>query len=87
MTLRGSFRQWVADEVGSEAVPALRELLRSRDYRLIGFTEQRGHWISDVYHAEHGLFHAGGRSEGEALLGVLRQVWLIEALRRDRSAD
>ena len=80
MTLRGRFREWVADEVGSEAIPALREMLRIREYHLIGFTEQTGAWLSDVYHKKHGLFQAAGNSEAEALLGILRQVWLVESL-------
>ncbi len=84
MTLRGRFRDWVAYEVGSEAVPALREMLRTREYHLIGFTEQTGAWLSDVYHKKHGLFQAAGNSEAEALLGILRQVWLVESLSGER---
>ncbi len=84
MTLRGRFREWVADEVGSEAVPALREMLRTREYHLIGFTEQTGAWLSDVYHKKYGLFQAAGNSEAEALLGILRQVWLVESLNGER---
>ncbi|MGQ0614973.1 MAG: hypothetical protein ACT4PV_14655 [Planctomycetaceae bacterium] len=80
MNLVKRFEDWVAEEVGSSALPALRRHLQERDYRLFSFTEHCGSWRRDVYHPQRGFFHAHGRNDADALLGILRQIWLVEAL-------
>lgn len=80
MDLRDSFQEWLSLEIGSNAVPALRQYLRDRDYRLLSIVEHRSRWQRDVYHPVRGFFRAVGRDDQEALLGILRQIWLVDAL-------
>jgi len=80
MTLVRRFEEWVAEEVGSAALPALRRHLQERDYRLFSFTVQGRSWRRDVYHPQRGFFHAHGRDDADALLGILKQIWLVESL-------
>ncbi|MGH7162264.1 MAG: hypothetical protein ACREID_02170 [Planctomycetota bacterium] len=80
MALVDRFYDWVEGEIGSAALPAVRQHLRDRDYRLVSFTEHGGRCVRDVYHPERGFFRAAGRDDAEALLAILRQVWLVEAL-------
>jgi hypothetical protein len=80
MDLRVSFRHWVDGKIGSRAIPALQKHLVEHDYRLYSFIEHRGCWQREVYHPRRGFFKAVGLDDGEALLGILRQIWLVEAL-------
>lgn len=79
MALRDCFEDWLAAEIGSQAVPALCKYLRDRDYRLLALIEHTC-WQRDVYHPQRGFFRAIGRDDREALLGILRQVWLVDSL-------
>jgi len=83
MTLVQRFEEWVVDEVGSVAPPALRKHLKDRDYRLYSYVEYDGGCRADVYHPRRGFFHACGKDDADALLGVLRQIWLVESLGED----
>ena len=80
MDLRDSFQEWLSLEIGSSAVPALRQYLRDRDYRLLSIVEHHSRWQRDVYHPARGFFRAIGTDDQEALLGILRQIWLVDAL-------
>ena len=80
MDLRDSFQDWLAAEIGSTAVPALRQYLRDREYRLLSIVEYHSRWQRDVYHPARGFFRAIGSNDQEALLGILRQIWLVDAL-------
>ena len=80
MDLRDSFQEWLSLEIGSNAVPALRQYLRDRDYRLLSIVEHNSRWQRDVYHPARGFYRAIGRDDQEALLGILRQIWLVDAL-------
>ena len=80
MTLAARFRTWIGEEIGSNAVPAIRAHLEMNGYRLFSFVEHDGRWRRDVYHAEHGFFQAHGIEDGEALLRILCQIWLVESL-------
>jgi hypothetical protein len=80
MDLRDSFTQWLSLEIGSTAIPALRQYLRDRNYRLLSIVENSSRWQRDVYHPDRGFFRAIGSDDQEALLGILRQIWLVDAL-------
>jgi hypothetical protein len=80
MDLRDSFQEWLSLEIGSNAVPALRQYLRDRDYRLLSIVEHNSRWQRDVYHPDRGFYRAIGEDDQEALLGILRQIWLVDAL-------
>ena len=80
MDLRERFEDWVEAEVGSTAVPALRRHLRERGYRIYSYMEYAGRSTHEVYHPERGFYRATGRDDAEALLGILRQIWLVDAL-------
>ncbi|MDH3593144.1 MAG: hypothetical protein OER88_14760 [Planctomycetota bacterium] len=80
MELQKRFRQWLEVEVGSAASPALRRHLAERDYRLYSCVEHAGSVQQEVYHPIRGFYRAAGRNEGEALLGIMRQIWLIDAI-------
>lgn len=80
MSLVENFLDYVSEEIGSAATPALRQHLRDRDYRLVSYMEHDGRWVRDVYHPSRGFFRATGRDDGEALLGIMRQIWLVESL-------
>jgi len=79
MDLQVRFRRWMRDEIGSCAAPALRQHLRAHDYRLYSYVEHDGSWQRDVYHPERGFFRAFGGNDEEALQGILRQIWLVDA--------
>ena len=36
--------------------------------------------MREAYHVERGFFKARGIDETHALIGLLRQIWLVEAL-------
>ena len=80
MTLAARFHDWVEWEIGSSALPALKQHLRARGFRLFSFVEYDGRWRRDVYHPEMGFFQAHGQDDTEALLRILCQFWLIESL-------
>jgi hypothetical protein len=79
MDLRVHFQHWLDEEIGSAAAPALRQHLIDRDYRLFSMIEHQGRWQWDVYHPLRGFFRGVGADDAEALQGVLRQIWLVEA--------
>ena len=87
MNLQVRFADWVDLEIGSCAVPALRQHLRERDYRLFCFMEHRGRWQREVYHPSRGFFRAVGADDGEALLHILRQIWLVESLQQQPETE
>lgn len=80
MTFAARFRNWIGEEIGSNAVPAIRAHLEQRGYRLFSFMEHDGRWRRDVYHPEHGFFQAHGVEDCEALLRILCQIWLVESI-------
>lgn len=74
------FDIWVDECVGSVAAPALRQHLKAHDYRLYSCVEHAGCCTQEVYHPDRGFYRATGRDDAEALLGILRQVWLVDAI-------
>jgi len=80
MNLRERFARWLDAQVGSVAVPALRKHLQDRDYRLYSCLEHGEVVRQEVYHPERGFYRAVGRGHAEALIGILRQIWLVDAL-------
>jgi hypothetical protein len=80
MELRDSFAIWLRREIGSTAVPALRRHLDERGFRLFACMEHAGMFQREVYHPALGFYRATGSSDHEALLGILRQVWLVDSL-------
>jgi len=80
MELRDSFTIWLRKEIGSSAVPALHRHLTERGFRLFACMEHAGTCQREVYHPELGFYRATGNSDHEALLGILRQVWLVDSL-------
>lgn len=78
MELRRRFEHWLMAEVGSMAAPALRRHLLDRGYRLFSCMEHAGTCQREVYHAERGFFRASGETDHQALLGILRQIWLVD---------
>jgi hypothetical protein len=80
MDLRLRFDIWVEECVGSAAAPALRQHLRTHDYRLYSRVEYAGRCTQEVYHPDRGFYRATGRNDAEALLGILRQIWLVDSI-------
>ncbi|MHC4958308.1 MAG: hypothetical protein ACYTGN_08015 [Planctomycetota bacterium] len=80
MDLQQTFGEWVADEIGSAAVPALKQYLADRGYRMLSYVEHAGDVQFDLYHPDRGFFRAVGNDPRQALAGILRQVWLIDSL-------
>ena len=80
MDLRRSFERWLSAETGSSAVPALRRHLKDLGYRLFSCVEHAGRHQHEIYHPERGFFRANGDSEQEALLGIMRQIWLMDSI-------
>ena len=80
MELQKRFRRWLGEEVGSSATPALRRHLRDHGYRLYSCVEHAGTVQQEVYHPGRGFYRAAGNGEAEALLGIMRQIWLVDAL-------
>ena len=66
---------------------ALQQYLRDRGYRLHSFIEQHHRWQRDVYHPEQGFYRAFGATDREALLGILRQIWLTDSLQPARRPE
>jgi hypothetical protein len=83
MELRDRFAAWLRQEIGSTAVPALHRYLREHGFRLFACMEHAGTCQREVYHPDLGFYRATGRDDHEALLGILRQIWLVEALQPD----
>ena len=48
MDLRDRFRSWIDWEIGSSAVPALRQYLRDTGYSLYSYIEHDGRWQREV---------------------------------------
>ena len=80
MELKERFEEWLEDEIGSRARPALIQYLSDRGYRLLSLVEHARRCQRDIYHPERGFFRATGGDDREALLGVLRQIWLVDCL-------
>jgi len=80
MELRERFARWLRKEVGSMAAPALHRHLRDRGFRPFACMEHAGTFQREIYHPELGFYRATGRDDHEALLGILRQVWLVDSL-------
>ncbi len=80
MDLNARFVRWLDEQIGSVAAPALRKHLQDRDYRLYSCLEHGDTVQQEVYHPERGFYRARGRSTAEALLGIMRQIWLVDAL-------
>jgi len=80
MELRERFERWLQREVGSAAAPALRRHLNDHGYRLFACMEHAGVYQREVYHPDLGFYRATGGDDAEALRGILRQIWLVDAL-------
>ena len=80
MELRERFEQWLERAVGSAAIPALRRYLAGHGYKPFACVEHAGACQYEIYHPQLGFYRATGGSEHEALLGILRQIWLVQAL-------
>jgi hypothetical protein len=65
MNLEDGFAAWVEDEIGTLAAAALRQNLSDRGYRIYSGIDEVGRAVREAYHP---------------VLGVLRQIWLIEDL-------
>jgi hypothetical protein len=87
MELRERFKRWLRSEVGSSAAPALRRHLLDRGYRLFACMEHGGTCQREVYHPERGFFRAAGANDHEALLGILRQIWLVNGFEGTPSTE
>ncbi len=80
MDLRERFDRWVEWEIGSSAPSALRRHLRDNGYRLFSCIEVDGCWNREVYHPRRGFYRASGWNEAQALLAILRQIWLTDSI-------
>ena len=80
MNLKDGFAAWVEEEIGTLAPTALRQNLSDRGYRIYSGVDEIGRAVREVYHPVRGFFMGSGIDEAHALLGVLRQIWLIEDL-------
>jgi len=87
MSLDERFCAHIADEIGSVAPLALRQYLVDRDYRLVSYMVHGGGFSRDVYHPARGMFRSSGEDDREALLGILRQIWLVDSLGDAESAE
>jgi hypothetical protein len=87
MELRDSFATWLRKEIGSTAVPALHRHLKERAFRLFACMEHAGTFQREVYHPALGFYRATGQSDHEALLGILRQIWLVDSLQEERGSQ
>jgi len=84
MELRDTFASWLRKEIGSTAVPALHRHLQERGFRPFACMEHAGTCQREVYHPVLGFYRATGQSDHEALLGILRQIWLVDSLQEQR---
>ena len=80
MNLEDGFAVWVEDEIGTLAPAALRQNLSDRGYRVYSGIDEIGRAVREAYHPVRGFFMGAGIDETHALLGVLRQIWLIDDL-------
>jgi len=80
MNLQDGFAAWVEEEIGTVAPAALRQNLSDRGYRIYSGIDEIGRAVREIYHPVRGFFMGQGVDEAHALLGVLRQIWLIEDL-------
>ena len=80
MNLEDGFAVWVEDEIGTLAPAALRQNLSDRGYRVYSGIDEIGRAVREAYHPVRGFFMGSGIDETHALLGVLRQIWLIDDL-------
>jgi hypothetical protein len=80
MKLTDGFTAWVEAEIGTIAPAALRQNLSDRGYRIYCGVDEIGRSVREIYHPVRGFFMGAGIDEAHALLGVLRQIWLIEDL-------
>ena len=80
MNLKEGFAAWVEAEIGTVAPAALRQNLADRGYRVYSGVDECERSVREVYHPLRGFFMGQGIDEAHALLGVLRQIWLIEDL-------
>ena len=87
MPLEDRFEDWLEWEIGSWAKPALLQYLADRGYRALSFVEDANRCQRDIYHPERGFFRAVGRDDRDALLGVLRQIWLVDSLEPARGPE
>ncbi len=87
MELKRRFRRWLDEEIGSAATPALRRHLGDHGYRLFSCVEHAGTVQQEVYHPDRGFYRAAGTGEAEALLGIMRQIWLVDALSSSTAPD
>ena len=80
MQMRDGFAAWIEAEIGTVAPAALRQNLGDRGYRIYSGIDEIGRSVREAYHPVRGFFMGSGTDEAQALLGVLRQIWLIEDL-------
>jgi len=80
MDLREGFATFIEAEIGSLASTALRSNLEDRGYRLYSSMDDRQGAVREAWHVERGFFKARGIDETHALIGLLRQIWLVESL-------
>lgn len=80
MKLTDGFAAWIEEEIGTIAPAALRQNLSDRGYRIYCGVDEIGRAVREIYHPVRGFFMGAGIDEAHALLGVLRQIWLIEDL-------
>ena len=79
MEFQEPFEHWLWREVGSGAPLAWRKHLVDRHYQLFACYEHAGIYQREIYHPDKGFFRATGEDDRQALFGILRQIWLIEA--------
>jgi len=80
MHVQEGFAAWIEAEIGTVAPAALRQNLSDRGYRVYSGIDEYDRSVREVYHPTRGFFMGQGIDEAHALLGVLRQIWLIEDL-------
>ena len=79
MSVREGFAQFVESEIGSLAPAALRANLEDRGYRIYAGVDDTRTVVREAYHTDRGIFRGTGIDETHAFIGILRQVWLVEA--------
>jgi hypothetical protein len=80
MEFQDGFATWVEAEIGTVAAAALKQNLSDRGYKIYSGVDEIGRSSREIYHPRRGFFMGQGIDEAHALLGVLRQIWLIEDL-------
>ena len=61
--------------------------LREHGFRPFACLEHAGTFQREVYHPQLGFYRATGRDDHEALLGILRQIWLVDGLHEVRDPE